>query len=87
MLKSLQEKLSLFDSWGQVENHLCLVINKYAQSLTDWYEKLSDLGFEVVGEHNVEETVEAIAFKQMISWEGEVNVVCYVFRMPFSHCC
>ena len=67
MLKSLQEKLSLFDSLGQVENHLCLLINTYTQSLTDWYEKLSDLGFEVVGEHNVEETVEAIAFKQMIS--------------------
>ena len=60
MLKSLQEKLSLFDSLGQVENHLCLLINTYTQSLTDWYEKLSDLGFEVVGEHNVEETVEAI---------------------------
>lgn len=66
-VESLQEKLSLFDSLGQVENHLCLLINTYTQSLTDWYEKLSDLGFEVVGEHNVEETVEAIAFKQMIS--------------------
>ncbi|MCY7174403.1 hypothetical protein MK543_06605 [Streptococcus gallolyticus subsp. gallolyticus] len=66
-LTSLQEELSLFDSLGQVESQLCLLINTYTQSLTDWHEKLSDLSFDVADERNIEETIESIAFRQMMS--------------------
>lgn len=66
-LTSLQEELSLFDSLGQVESQLCLLINTYTQSLTDWHEKLSDLSFDVTDERNIEETIESIAFRQMMS--------------------
>lgn len=62
-LTSLQEGLSLFDSLGQVEHQLCLLIDTYTQNLTDWYDKLSNLGFEVVGERNIEEAIEDIAFR------------------------
>lgn len=63
----LKEKLSSINSLGQVENQLYLLINTYAQSLADWHEKLSDLGVEIIDERNIEEAIEAIAFRQMMS--------------------
>jgi hypothetical protein len=68
MIVKIEEKLSHFDSFGQIGTNLCLLINVCDHhSLTALEDDLSIIGLKVVDELNIEESVEALEFKQMVS--------------------